>query len=191
MDNLSRLLITGDINENTPLCVLIEIAEAHGISYDQNDIEDEIFAHYLIHAICKTTIISIKSPMNPEDLKYVARFVNKNTSWSKNKLMESYIFLKKFMEGSSDTIKFEIPSDFKFGLQTPETPNSLNACVLCKICYNNKINLYRKTKIEQMANVVKLFHVDMKNLISKSVDFIEKSADRIDLLNLLIKKEMP
>ena len=78
---LSRLLITGKIDINTPICVILEIADAHGINYDINEINNEEYMIDLINYINSTDTLSIKFPIiNLKDYEFLARFINKYVS---------------------------------------------------------------------------------------------------------------
>ena len=50
---LNRLLITGSINEYTPLCVLLEISDSHGIKYEIEDIKNKNFPRWILSSIYK------------------------------------------------------------------------------------------------------------------------------------------
>jgi len=183
---LSRLLITGHIYEYTPMCVLIEIAEAHGIKYDQKDIDQPCFSFYLINSINETYVPSIGEIKELAEWQYVARFVNKNVQrqWTQNTLSQAYNFLIEFMNNEDPLTK--IPIDFSCGAQTPDNPLSINACVLYKVCSHHRLNINARTTINQMAYAVKLLRDDTEAIIRKSIIFIENYAKRIDLINVLI-----
>lgn len=190
MCQLSRLLITEHINENTPICVLIEIADAHGITYDQKDIGNPNFSYHLMEAIHHTHVPVVGEQMLLPELKdktewrYVARFVNKHSQWPQSKLIEAYNFLIGFMDKEDPLNK--IPLGFKFGSQTPENIKSINACVLYKICAGNRLNTHSRTTINQMAYAVRMLRESVESLIRRSRQFIDHDANRIDLINVLM-----
>ena len=182
---LSRLLITGSITQDTPLCVLLEIADAHGINYSVDDLNDKHFSHHLLSTINQTKIKNIIYPIsNIKHWKYLARFINKYIPWSRNKLVVAYEYLTNI---SSEILNLDkIPLEFNHGLQTVENPYSLNACVLYRICRNYNINLCYQTTINHMTYAIKLLRTDTNILISKSRHFIEKEAKHSDLVNMLL-----
>lgn len=182
---LSRLLITGEISQDTPLCVLLEIADAHGINYNKEDLNDIHFSHNILSTIYETKIVDIEYPINKlDDWKYLARFINKSIPWSQNKLIAAYEYIQQFID--SDVDINQIPVDFKFGLQTQTELYSLNACVLYKICRHYNIYLTYQTTIEQLFQSIKLLRSNINILINKSRTFIEKYATHTDLVNFLI-----
>lgn len=181
---LSRLLITGRVNENTPLCVLIEIADSHRISYDQKDYDGPNFAHHLLTSIQQTKVPILGEIKETGEWRYVASFVNKHSEWPLKSLIEAYNFLMGFM-GSEDPLN-KIPKDFVTGTQTPANPNAVNACVLYKICVHHRLNINARTTINQMANAVKMLREDVESIQCKAKIFIERDARRIDLINTLL-----
>ena len=88
---LSRLLITGKIDISTPLCIVSEIADAHGINYNEDEFKNEQYIQELIEAInCNETIL-IEFPINNIDhWGHLARFINKSVLWPQNLLVDAY-----------------------------------------------------------------------------------------------------
>lgn len=181
---LSRLSITGHIYEHTPVCVLIEIADAHGIKYEQKDYDQPNFSFHLINSIKQTYIPSIGEIKELLEWQYVARFVNNHVQWTQNKLSQAYNFLIEFMNNEDPLTK--IPLNFTAGYQTPGDPFSINACILYKICNYHRLNINARTTVNDMAYAVKLLRDDTEALIRKSKMFIERDANRIALINVLM-----
>src|SRR5438552_2922163 len=112
---LSRLLVTGNIDFDTPLCIISEIADAHGINYDINEFDNKKYIKELIDIIYSTEIIFIKFPIEIiNDWEYLARFINKSVLWQQNLLIKAYEYLSSFMI-SSDLIE-KIPVNFIIGI---------------------------------------------------------------------------
>jgi len=181
---LSRLLITGPIHDYTPLCVLIDIADAHGIKYNPGDQNSPNFVHHLIESIHQTAIPNIGEIRELAEWQYIARFVNKHSQWPQGRLMQAYNFLVGFMNNEDPLTK--IPENFNFGPQTPTNIISVNACILYKICVHHRLNINFRTTIDQMVNAVSLLRDDLESVIRRAMIFIEKDAKRIDLINALM-----
>ena len=181
---LSRLFITEHIHENTPMCVLIEIADAHGIKYEQHDIEKPNFSHHLMEAIHQTHVPAIGEIKEKIEWQYVARFVNRHSQWPQNKLTEAYIFLSSFMNKEDPLSK--LPVEFTYGLQTPQNPTSINACVLYKICMYHRLNITLRTTINQMAYAVRMLRENIESVLRRTRSFVDRDAKRIDLINILM-----
>lgn len=160
---LSRLDITGKIDENTPLCVLEEIMESHGCvgpNYKINNIRE------ILNIIKNKEVPSINEKKSKRDWEFIARFVNVNvTSWTVDHLAEAFVFLNKFKD-SGDVLK-ELPKKFEIGQQTPDKIRSINACILYKICRQYEIRLKHSTTIQEMRSYIKF--------LRKSDNFILKS----------------
>jgi hypothetical protein len=176
---------------------LIEIADAHGIKYDNTDHERPNFAHHLIRSIHQTPIPSIgkcdeisSEQGSPNEIKelsewqFIARFVNKHSKWPQGKLVQAYNFLIGFINNEDPLSR--IPSDFKPGLQTPSNPLNINACVLYKVCIHHRLHVNSRTTMSQMAYVIKMLREPLESVIRKAKVFVERDARRIDLINTLI-----
>lgn len=184
--SLSRLSITGPIHNNVPLCVLLEIADAHGLKYDIKDSAKPSFISYLVDGIMHAEVPNIKGMGNDlGDLQNIARFVNRHHAWPSKKLIEAYNFLAQFFDNSVDPITL-IPEHFVIGQQTPTEPTSVNACVLYHICNHYRLNVTSHTTIEQMARAIWLLRSDMESVLRRAKLFIERDAKRIDLINILM-----
>lgn len=183
---LSRLAITGHVYEHTPMCVLMEIADAHGIKYEHKDYDKPNFAHHLLASIHQTPVPSISTDEIKEMVQwqYVARFVNKHSQWLQGKLTLGYNFLLEFMNNDDPLNK--IPLDFICGLQTPENPYAVNACILYKTCIYHRLNVNSRTTINQMAYAVKMLRENLESVMRRAEAFVKRDAKRIDLINVLM-----
>lgn len=182
---LSRLLITGHVYEHTPMCVLIEIADAHRISYEQKDFEGVNFANHLLASIHQTKVPILGEIKDPAEWRYVASFVNKHSQqWPLGKLTEAYNFLMQFI-GNDDPLT-KIPLNFVAGLQTPSNPTAVNACILYKTCIHHRLNVNARTTINQMANAVRMLRDDVESIVRRAKMFIERDAKRTELINILM-----
>lgn len=182
---LSRLLITGPIDYNTPICVLKEIADAHGIKYNNLYCNDPDFVNHIIDFINKTTVPKINA--DNKDIthwQYMARFVNKDCNWVQTKLLQAYNFLLKFIN-DEDPLKI-IPNNFILGLQTPEQPYNINTCILYKTCIYHKLNVNSQTSISQMCYAVRMLKENIESVLRRAIFFVEKKADRVALINTLM-----
>jgi len=179
---LSRLLITGELNMNTPMCVIKEIADAHGIKYDQMENNTLTLQYKLIELINSTKvekIIIIK-----DSLRDIARYINKDISWPKSKLLLAFNFLNQF-NIVDDPLRI-LPKNFKIGLQTPENIESINSCILYRICVLHKINLNNQTSIEEMEFSIKMLKETPETLLEKVRIFINSNIENHHLINILL-----
>ena len=188
---LSRLLICDVINNNTPACVLLEIAGAHGFKFNAADVNTPGFGNLLLENILTGTITNIVVNENgklvnlAKDLPYIARFINKEASWKGTvELFKAFNFLMSF--ATHEDCLNKLPQNFLVGAQTPENPQAINACVLYKICNYHRLQLNYHTTLKQMEFAVRMLIETPASLIRRSELFISKFATKNDLVNILL-----
>ena len=182
---LSRLLITGDIDLNTPLCIISEIADAHGIDYDIDEFDNKQYVQELIDIIYSNEKIYINFPIEViSDWECLARFINKSALWPQKLLIDAYKYLSSFYISITDLSK-KVPINFIGGIQTPENIYSINPCILYKICKDSNISITSKTTIMQMNQAVYYIKCDKSQLINKCISSMYK-FDQSSLINLLM-----
>lgn len=157
MDNffiLDRLFISGDLDDDTPKCVLVDIANGNGI------IDADKYSHSILMEnlkkynpnLTKLTNINLEGIMSGDieilrpHARSIARFVNhdKNIGWSFKVLIQAF-------RNMLSVISFKIGNiSDKIGPITPREPSSYNACMLYRICKNFNIRIRPTTTIEQM-----------------------------------------
>ena len=186
---LSRLLITGKIDISTPLCIVSEIADAHGINYNEDEFKNEQYIQELIEAInCNETIL-IEFPINNIDhWGHLARFINKSVLWPQNLLVDAYNFLIKFRLSDKLNLLEKIPKNFIVGIQTLENIYSINPCILYKICKDFNISMSSKTTINELTQSVNYIKCDKSFLINKCISLMHK-FDKSSLINLLMNTD--
>ncbi len=194
---LDRRLITGSLNEDTPICVIIDLA--HGNRWRN----PEKYPHYMLlqnlyeSNECLNRIENWSNDTilkaTKEDLKNyggkIAAFINadKTLNWNLDILLVAF---KHMLSFSIQTI----PITFSYGPKTPSTPYSYNACMLYRICkhynismkptttinelYKHVLNLgkYQNGKIYIPKKIQESFH-DKKILISSYINFISNSTN--------------
>jgi hypothetical protein len=182
--HLSRISLSGSIHETTPLCVILEIADAHGIKYNIDDTSKPDFAANLIARIISTDTVTIKATVGPEDWRIIARFINKSSRWPQRKLSQAYVWISRFIN-IIDPLPL-IPSEFKEGLQTPDYPEAINACILYRICVYHRLHLTYTTTVQQMGFAVRMLHESPESLLRRARYFLEHEARQNDLINTLL-----
>lgn len=157
--SLSRLAITGIVTPSTPLVVLKEIADAHGIGYEEENLENSKYLVSFVNKINTQETRAIRKPFDMRDYRLIARFINKNVQWRKRTIIRAFDFLMKWTDKKN---LGSVGTEFSWGLQTPENPETLNASVLYGICKYNKIQTHRNSTIQEMASNIKLL-LSLKN----------------------------
>lgn len=177
---LSRLKITGDPTLETPRCVIDEIWEVHG------DVQPTPTDIRVIIQHASTTVSVLRDIQDEKSLSHIAGFLNPFCRWDREPLNKAFNFVQKFMGPVSSSISELglITSEFTIGQQTPESPQSLNACVLYRLCVGNGMKLQRSTTIIQMASMVRLLVSSQHDLIFKV--FGDFSSFDTSMLNKLL-----
>jgi hypothetical protein len=194
--SLSRLDITGEINLNTPKIVLEEIAHANSIKFDiQND-----SVTYLSRIIIKLSKSSIKDVISEDfendsnSLRVIAKYVNSHCkNWRKKTLLSAFNFLQNFISEENINSFSKSPKRFniKYGLQTPEETESLNACILYRLCKYHSISTNINTTCEEMINNLKLYYYISENSKIKNdaqmyiFDMLRFQYSANDIVNIL------
>jgi len=182
MDNISV------VDSNTPLCVLLETADAYGITYQATDRDSTYFVSQLCDAISQTEIIDLPTDLsNSQSLRIAARFVNKYAAWTMRQLTTAYNFLLEF-NTSNDPLQILRNHDMKefaVGLQTPDKLCALNARVLYKICLYHNVHVNVHSTINHMCNAVILLQTDTSSLLRRTEVLLQSNLSRKELINIL------
>lgn len=180
--SLSRLAITGLVTASTPAVVLKDIADAHSIICDESRMNSSKYIIQLINAINTKDVNVVKKHTNvptsgavpeslkqqyePNQYKLIARFVNKNCRWKEQSLLRAFDKMSEYFKLDKLT---EVHVGFKFGPQTPEQPDNLNACVLYGICKANRINTRFDSTIDEMASNIEMLFSLRNPEISRTI----------------------
>ncbi len=189
MVSLNRLQITGPLTDDTPRCVIFQIAKT--LSFEvETKLETSKYDKQVIDAIInfKTPIIVNKTSPTQELASLIARYVNEvhSLKWNIRQLMTAYNHLQKYLV----TFKPEIPeSEFQVGSKTNLCPMSFDACMLYRICNYNGIKTSRSMTIEQMAYAVKMLSSDIGDLRDKLADLI-RFLSKSQLISLSLQQEL-
>ena len=133
---MSRLQITGKLDEHVPIIVLLEMANSHGITTSYSQLRRSCKRLKLIKYLN-----SIK-PINPNNCSVLARFINHEVDWNKQALHRSYSFMGKFINTQTTMITFKYSEimSLEVGPQLPKRPRRLNACMLYRLCRDRSLN---------------------------------------------------
>jgi hypothetical protein len=175
MFSLSRLAITGLLNEQTPICVIREITEAHGLNYTNN-----------LDSIHQAPPLILNKDLSLDDYKKLARFINKNVKWTTESLHQAYQFLILFSDPSFDESSI-LRESWQVGSQTPENPRSLNLTVLYSICNKNKLQTFPEMTPQHLERAVRLLNYSQEELKNYLLEQCNKPINKNYLIDLLAK----
>lgn len=191
---LNRSKIVGEITENTPICVIIEIAQSAGFDIDICQCNDPRYIKTVIHSLPlgRKDIITESKYQSPEihgfkldQLQKIALFIsNIKTTWKTIPLINSFRHLVLYYENA------ELPENgFIIGQKSMDFPLAYNACMLYKICKFHQIKTNRQTSIETMGQAVKYLIQDPDKLRQKMIHLIS-SVPYNELICLSMKSNL-
>lgn len=186
--DVSRLNIVKKVDMNTPLCVLEEILDAHRIGHEKGVIREN-YRQDLVNYIHKIPPITIEYPIETvemQKLRILTAYVNtdRGLQWTKTKLFEALHFLQTFEKSFKIDLSIIDPK-FESGLQTPDKPHKLNACVLYRICQEHNLSLNVNTTISMMANAVR-FLIAGPDKAYQLLNHFSHTSTVQDVINVLI-----
>ena len=188
---LNRLKITGPLNDNTPLCVILEIADYIGnFKLQSKNFRDESYINQIITYINTTTYNTVTEKNNDydnKDLQLIGRFINPNIkNWKFNPLMESFKHLLEFYDENIPPIP---DGEINIGKKSMSSPFAYNICMIYKLCIFYGIKTNRKMKHIEMAQAIKYYIQDITELKEGLIKTIKYSS-RIDIVNLIVSNSL-
>lgn len=172
----SRMNIVLEVNDTTPLCVLEEILDSHRIGYVKGATPQEDMVSY----INDLDDIHLKKPLDSRGWRILAAYINtdKTVKWTKESLMSCYEVLERYSH--NNTIRGrDLSLDFVCGPQTPSSTESLNACVLYRLCCNFDLITNFHTTFEEMINAVSLYLQGPDRCLEILTNFIDNTPPTV------------
>uniref|UniRef100_A0A6C0AEM4 Uncharacterized protein n=1 Tax=viral metagenome TaxID=1070528 RepID=A0A6C0AEM4_9ZZZZ len=198
---LNRINISGEINESTPSCVIIEIAMCMNAKLDKNKLLDPAYIDIIFNFVINGGVLEndFKKISNikiikeyedigfkEEDLPYIASFVNPDSKyeWDLDSLILAFRHLLSFYKNIP-----VIEENFQIGQKNPNCINNYNSCMLYKLCTFNEIKTNRNMTLSEMARAVKFLEKGHDALRDNLVSIIE-NLHKNELINLIISNEL-
>jgi len=171
---LNPLIITGKLQKNTPLCVLLFIDSFFEIRMNINHIENQDYFSQFVKRAELKNCQTVNLPLN-EISQNAVRFLNpfSKEEWNLESLNSGLLSYHEFYNFrlKSDYFKMEI------GEKSSENPLLLNELMLYRLCkeIGYETNLY--TEIEEMKYAVEnyLNSTAVKESLSRSIPFLTDS----------------
>lgn len=163
---ISRTQLTGYLDLQTPICVIQEIADAHGVDIDGNKLRDDHYRYWLLDTLHK--------PIKINTYEEMARYINHQVEWPLKALTQAYNHLRGFEHITASTAKL-IKYD-NVGPQTPANITNLNCCIIYRLCRELKINTTKSSTLAEMVDALELIKqpVDiLQGLVCASIDQLE------------------
>lgn len=138
---------TGPLSEETPLCVILEIADSCGVVYSPSDSSKGWFYSTML-----STVRRISGVQMPRTDQNVARLLNPKCMWSRTSMSEAMDFLNKFERMDYKTV-LKGEKRICYGPQTPERPRSVNCRVMYKILSSEGVSMSRSWTFQDMVKM--------------------------------------
>lgn len=187
---LSRLSIVRVIDIETPICVLLEIIEAHHIKIIpaiNMPVLDQMV--HLIKAIADAPLVSINTVPTAVDFKRLAIFLNsREREWTNGSISRAYNFLTKFSVPHGDLLS-QLPPNWTVGPQTRKLNKNVNLCVLYAICRHYGITTSPIMSASLLERAVRLLHLNVYSLRKLALRHVETTDKPMHLLNILLPRE--
>jgi hypothetical protein len=178
---LNKLELVQQIDENTPCCVIEEIAITHGLKYKSKQLNNIKYVKLLIQILTNNEIESIILPISEKkDLRLLARFVNPYVEWTTEDLIQSFHSILTFM---NDPTWNNLPTG-ELGFPTPEKYNNILPSMLYRLGRDYGISMNLGMDINEMYDLVELGHQNIilhRNNILRKIENVES----LEILNEL------
>lgn len=198
---LNRLDLIGNIDEDTPLCVILDIARCNGIIFDENKLDNHKYIEELVSIIRKN--ISFEISLSIDELVSLIRndgfhqpkirnlsiipnliqYINpRSIYWTSNKdIITAFSHIQQYI-----TDKPPLPKgNFTIGFKTPFNIMSYDSCMLYKICKCYQIRTDQKTSLDEMASAIKMMLLPMPALSE-----LFSSLSKSDIISALINRRI-
>jgi hypothetical protein len=170
---LDRRLITGKLNESTPICVIKQIIKSMGYIVNEDNVSDIYIGNILrviedkIESI--GSVPALASSWSEEDASLISIFINGGEQWNVKTLNKAFEHILPFLH--SNTIHIDSLGDFRCGDKTPKFPLSYDSCMLYAICKSLNIKTFRSTNDHQMKLAIDLYQEE--DILEQTLDIIK------------------
>lgn len=179
---VSKLMLCSNIDENTPLFILIDIADSMSIDYTKilsksgRSGEVKILGvNTLIEKILSGPKYLIKIPYTRDMYTYMALMVNSEVDWTPEDLTTAYTHSMSFLDKSK---YLDLAEDFKYGYQDSQNISNIQPIIVYGMCRYYQI----ETKLTMTQDELKTSYI---NFIKDKVELKKKIIEGIDDNNLL------
>ena len=171
--SLSKLDISGSLDENTPLVVLLEIAESYDIPCEIGDYGELIPPHVniVMSIAARSNKFVFHYPLRQTEIILATHLINRRVAWDVPTLQRAMDFTFLFVR--SPTISSV--KNFVYGQALTTNPESYNACMLYRLLRMNGVAANKDLSIEQMASTVMVLYDRTQHM--RNILFADLLAD--------------
>lgn len=173
-------LVTGEINLETPSCIVREMAKCMFISVDESLLTDLGYRSDINRTIKNMKIISFKRTdrSNVNNWERLAKFINPDIElgWKMSLLSDAYkTMINKIDCPNSDYVTDNVRVQYP----RPEILDVLTPCILYNWCLKLNINLRITSTIQEMKSMVSMMlnisRCKLINMITRDMVLVEKN----------------
>lgn len=182
----SRLNITGDISERTPLIVIQEIASAHRIHWIPERCNDSNYIRGIIRTIYTATVYRVVRPFTDSNRSLLLRYFGTSSeNWTLQELESVCDYWESLInELNSQNTELTISIEH-IGPVTKSCPRSLNACFLYRMCKRKGLEPSFNVTLEQLACMVALASSDRINNAVELINSVILRGNANEILPLI------
>jgi hypothetical protein len=177
---LNRMFISGPLIDDTPRCVIFQIAKSFSISVNDKE-KNVLYDQLVIDEIRRRNNIIIDYNNFNNYISQIAQYVNPDINWDIENLKIAFDHLQEYQ---IIAIPNNPSKNFQFGSKTNSNPLSYDACMLYRICKYNNIETNRLTSEEQMAHMISLLNENVTKI--KNIHIENKTNEDVIILSAII-----
>lgn len=188
MDNVEnveifdKIELVGKITLDTPTILIEEIANWLGLRFDINLLSQPIYRARVLISIEQVYSDKnfVKQFIAKDNLTKLAKFLNHDDSllWTKTKLFQAWIFIKKFLTGAIRTDAFGFP--------TPATPCRISPVFLYNhIRRNDKIEFYHNMTLDHLIKIYNCLEMNEDQLRMQLLFSLNRISDKNQLMKFV------
>lgn len=177
----SKIYITGPLTPSMPYIVLKELALERSFIVNIENMKDPFYYIRVFKKILKIQPPIISNLDDKFDYKRAMDIVNPFYEWDVDILKKAFSFLNYFQNIYKEEKTYSLYSFTPCGLQTPEIPYKINACIYYGICRYKNIQLSLDISYEELKHKVVMLYITNINITEVKVLDSEEEIESIDI----------
>lgn len=183
---VSKLMLCGNVDEDTPLFILIDIADSMMIDYTKILVKSKrsgtskdlriTGVDTLIEKIISGPKYLIKAPYTRDMYTYMASMVNSETDWSVDNLTTAYNYSMGFTDKSKYLDLLKDTQILKYGYQDPQNMDNIQPVIIYGMCRYYGIKTKLLTTQDELRLSIDNFikdKIELRNKIIENINFID------------------
>ncbi len=189
---LSKKYITGDVDINTPVCVIEEIVSSYNESMNIDRYCNELeYRTMVLSIINEKEPIIVKYPFDEKGISMIVPYINniQGYIWNISSITNAYYFLDMYSDhnkiGSYEPLPGLDININNCGLMKPNNVKVYTACILYRILKHKSMSFNVTTTLDDMIRYVSLQKQDISYIISTLYNNVSKN----DMINMILNSK--